>query len=254
MITYWTKSWNPVTGCYPPEHVVSAGCRNCYARRMVLNGLGSRYNGFAPTFHRDRMDEPMSWKKPQVVFISNMGDLFHPAISDQTIRQIIEVTRVCRKHQFLVLSKNPYRMRSFAFPENVLVGTSICLPTECQRNLDDLMEVDAPGGRWISFEPLLGEITANGIVGLHRVQWFVIGGENAPENARPMLRFWVDRLIAFARDNHIPVFYKGSGDNPSNPLHTAGYPTEYPGIIQSVIDGNSRLTNNDQCLQTVIDI
>ena len=54
--------WNPVTGCTP----VSAGCQNCYAKRMA-NRLRGRCgypadDPFRVTFHPERLNEPLRWK------------------------------------------------------------------------------------------------------------------------------------------------------------------------------------------------
>lgn len=74
----WTEStWNPVTGCTK----ISDGCLNCYAARMTrrLKAMGSANykNGFKLTTHRDSLELPLKWKKPQIIFVNSMSDLFH---------------------------------------------------------------------------------------------------------------------------------------------------------------------------------
>ena len=73
----WTEStWNPVTGCTK----ISAGCTNCYAERMAkrLHAMGqANYaNGFEVTMHAHALQHPLKWKKPQVIFVNSMSDLF----------------------------------------------------------------------------------------------------------------------------------------------------------------------------------
>lgn len=74
----WTEAtWNPVTGCTK----ISPGCRHCYAERMAkrLKAMGQpKYaNGFKLTTHRDLLEQPLGWKKPRMVFVNSMSDLFH---------------------------------------------------------------------------------------------------------------------------------------------------------------------------------
>src|SRR5437773_87287 len=87
-------TWNPVTGC----DRVSEGCDHCYALAMAarLKAMGSkRYQrdgdprrsgpGFGVTMHTDKLNEPMRWSKPRVVFVNSMSDLFHDAVTDDFI-------------------------------------------------------------------------------------------------------------------------------------------------------------------------
>src|SRR5579863_9863555 len=73
----WTEfTWNPVTGCIK----ISQGCKHCYAERMAkrLKAMGAqRYaDGFRPTLHWDLIDAPRAWRKPRLVFVNSMSDLF----------------------------------------------------------------------------------------------------------------------------------------------------------------------------------
>lgn len=109
---YATRRWNPTTGCSP----VSAGCANCWARRFANRHRG-RFGypadePFRPTCHPDRLDEPLRWRKPQVVAVSFMGDLFHEAIPDEFIAAVFGVMAAAERHTFLLLTKRPSRMRS----------------------------------------------------------------------------------------------------------------------------------------------
>ena len=107
----WTDAtWNPVTGCTP----ISEGCANCYARRMAkrLQAMGTRgyENGFAVTLHPDRLDQPLRWKKPRMIFVCSMGDLFHEDVPDGGIDEIFAIMALCPQHVFQVLTKRPERM------------------------------------------------------------------------------------------------------------------------------------------------
>ncbi|MCA9939952.1 MAG: DUF5131 family protein, partial [Anaerolineales bacterium] len=77
----WTQAtWNPVTGC----DKISPGCKHCYAERMSrrLQAMGNRNyaHGFQVTLHEHMLERPLSWHKPQLVFVNSMSDLFHEAV------------------------------------------------------------------------------------------------------------------------------------------------------------------------------
>src|SRR6056297_2114648 len=88
----WTdQTWNPVTGCSK----ISPGCQNCYAEKLAkrLQAMGNpRYqNGFEVTLHQDKIDEPLTWRKPRFVFVNSMSDLFHKKVPINFIKQVFKV-------------------------------------------------------------------------------------------------------------------------------------------------------------------
>lgn len=90
----WTETtWNPVTGC----NKISPGCKNCYAERLAkrLHAMGNpRYsNGFDVTIHRDLLDTPKRWRKPKLIFVNSMSDVFHPDVGDDFIQDIFNTIR-----------------------------------------------------------------------------------------------------------------------------------------------------------------
>jgi protein gp37 len=110
----WTeKVWNPITGCTQ----ISAGCDNCYAKRESprfknLPGY-SKENPFKPTFHANRLDQPLRWRKPSRIFVCSMGDLFHEEIKFEQIAAVFGVIAASPQHTFQVLTKRPERMKEF---------------------------------------------------------------------------------------------------------------------------------------------
>ena len=106
----WTEAtWNPLTGCTK----VSPGCAHCYAERMALRleamGQPKYQRGFEITLHEDLVEEPLRWKRPQMVFVNSMSDLFHEAVGAEFIVRVFEVMRKAWWHQFQVLTKRPER-------------------------------------------------------------------------------------------------------------------------------------------------
>lgn len=121
-IEWAEETWNPITGCSP----VSAGCKNCYARRMATRLRGRcgypANDPFAVTLHPDRLEQPLRWRKPRRVFVCSMGDLFHEDVPDEFIARIWWIMGQCagyldttryREHTFLALTKRPQRMKKW---------------------------------------------------------------------------------------------------------------------------------------------
>lgn len=194
----WTdRSWNVVTGC----DQVSAGCDHCYAKRMAkrLKAMGNpRYQvdgarptsgpGFGVTLHPDKLTEPFTWQKPQMVFVNSMSDLFHAEVPTAFIAQMFAVMALAPEHTFQILTKRPQRMRGLlrdagfwagvagaasrllaAHPGRVLppVGPETPLPNvwlgvsvesqEVAWRIDWLVQIPA-AVRFLSCEPLLGPL------------------------------------------------------------------------------------------------
>lgn len=206
----WTEStWNPITGCTK----VSAGCANCYAERMAarLQAMGSRSyeNGFKLTIHEHLFEVPLSWRKPRVIFVNSMSDLFHRSVPDRTILKLIDVMRAAHWHTFQILTKRAERLREISstidWPNNVWMGVSV----ESQRHvdrIDALREVDA-SVRFLSCEPLIGEISSMNLAG---IGWVIVGGESGPRS-RPMEKEWVLRIRDICAQAQVPFFFKQWG-------------------------------------------
>src|SRR3954451_287451 len=116
----WTEAtWNPVTGC----DRISPGCDHCYALTLAarLKRMGQpRYQrdgdprtsgpGFGLTLHEDKLEEPLRWRKPRVVFVNSMSDLFHKDVPMEFIARVFGVMAATPQHTYQVLTKRPKRM------------------------------------------------------------------------------------------------------------------------------------------------
>jgi protein gp37 len=206
----WTEStWNPLTGCTK----ISPGCKHCYAERMAkrLQGMGQpRYaNGFELTLHDDVLELPLTWKKPQRIFVNSMSDMFHRDVPVVFIQRAFDVMRRASWHQFQVLTKRSDRMAelsaSIEWPMNVWMGVSVERQDYVSR-IDDLRSTRAVL-KFLSLEPLLGPLRGLDLSGIH---WIIVGGESGP-GARPMEEAWVLDIRAQCQAADVPFFFKQWG-------------------------------------------
>ncbi len=206
----WTEStWNPVTGCTK----ISAGCKNCYAERMAkrlkLMGQSNYANGFQVTLHEHVLEYPLSWKKPQVIFVNSMSDLFHEQVPDSFIFKIFNIMKQAYWHQFQILTKRSTRLIELAsrleWTKNVWIGVSI-ENEDVKFRIDDLRFVPA-SVRFLSLEPLLGPFAS---LNLSNIDWVIVGGESGPK-ARPMKEEWVTQIKEQCIEQNVPFFFKQWG-------------------------------------------
>jgi protein gp37 len=205
----WTEAtWNPVTGCTQ----ISPGCAHCYAKTFAerFRGVpGHPYEqGFDLTIREERIEQPLSWKKPQLIFVNSMSDLFHEAVSDDFIRRVFTTMKTASWHRFQLLTKRPERLASMAstltFPGNLWVGVSV----ENQRwtsRIDYLRQVPAEV-RFLSCEPLLGPLDLN----LRGIHWVIVGGESG-HRARRMEPSWVRSIREQCAYSGTAFFFKQWG-------------------------------------------
>jgi protein gp37 len=270
----WTdETWNPVTGCTK----VSQGCKNCYAEGVAERFWASQYppveyplpveewppealesgatacmatrtRRFTDVMtHRDRLEQPLRWRKPRRVFVNSMSDLFHEDVPYDFIESVFGVMARAQAHTFQILTKRPERMREFfAHPgraawshwapvmdgvpgvrpmrhgewpgwplPNVWLGVSV----EDQATADERIPLllDTPAAvRFVSYEPALGPVDFIGGLpsGLHPafgfLDWIIVGGESG-HGARPFDLAWARSVIEQGRAAGVPVFVKQLG-------------------------------------------
>lgn len=240
-IQWATKVWNPVTGC----SAISSGCKNCYAKRMAETRLRGRFgydedDPFRTTFHADKLLEPTKWKKPSMIFISSMGDLFHKDVKYSWLEDLFEVMAAEKRHIFIVLTKRPHRMKEcfeFFFGDNhapnIWLGVSCENQKAANERIPTLLEIPA-ALRLVSLEPLLGPVSLrqtiyektcciDALAGLHgwpphvpildhnRLGWVIAGCESGPAH-RPMNMDWVRSIRDQCNDpdlaQPVPFFFK----------------------------------------------
>jgi protein gp37 len=206
----WTEStWNPVTGC----DKISPGCKHCYAERMAerLQAMGqANYrNGFELTLQPKMLELPLTWKKPQTIFVNSMSDLFHDDVPVEYIKRVFDVMARAQWHRFQVLTKRAERLAALApqlsWAANVWMGVSVENADYLSR-IDHLRETPA-AVKFLSLEPLLGPLSALDLRGIH---WVIVGGESG-FRARPMNEAWVVEIRQQCRRARVPFFFKQWG-------------------------------------------
>ncbi len=206
----WTQStWNPLTGCTK----ISAGCQHCYAERLAkrLRAMGqpNYANGFVLTTHEHTLALPATWKKPQLVFVNSMSDLFHRDVPLDFIQRTIAAMRQAPQHVFQVLTKRSERLleldTKLDWPSNVWVGVTV-ENAACAIRLDHLRMTHAPV-RFVSAEPLLGPLP---VLNLEGIDWLIAGGESGP-GARPVQEQWILGLRDQCLRAGVAFFFKQWG-------------------------------------------
>lgn len=121
MFNVVTKTWNPVTGCL-------YCCNYCWARQLATTKLKNSHRylqGFKPMLNEEEFRA--KFDKGDLVFVSDMGDLFGDFIPSNWIQRVLEHTARFPKTHFLFLTKNPTRYHQFLrhMPENAILGATI---------------------------------------------------------------------------------------------------------------------------------
>ncbi|MDK2971347.1 MAG: hypothetical protein PWP23_1102 [Candidatus Sumerlaeota bacterium] len=206
----WTEStWNPVTGCSK----ISPGCKHCYAERMAKRlhamGLPAYRHGFKVTLQPRALDIPLRWKKPQIIFVNSMSDLFHEAVPDEFILRVFDVMNRAPQHRYQILTKRAERLVELSprlpWAPHIWMGVSV--ENTDYRFRIDLLRETAAKIKFLSLEPLLGPLPRLKLKG---IDWVIVGGESGP-GARPMERDWVIDLRDQCRKAGTPFFFKQWG-------------------------------------------
>lgn len=263
----WADStWNPVTGClhgceycyarkiaerfepyeiYDPEMAIQ---RNLI-RRGQLIGIGKPYDliypvqqrnkkgkvsnapypfGFAPTFHRYKLDEPQKWKKPRNIFVCSMAELFGEWVPDEWIEQVFAACEAAPQHRYLFLTKNPKRYVDL-YAKNILpigkgywYGTTVISPE--QPFFYSHVPDDNPH-TFVSIEPIMGSF------GKIKAppDWVIVGAETGNRKGKVAPRKeWIDGIAEACKRYRTPIFMKES----LRELMDADFRQEFPWEVE----------------------
>lgn len=214
-IQYADYTWNPLamrcTKCSP-------GCDHCWhlgmANRLAgVSAIGERrraaYRGGPARLLPDELDAPLRKKRPAVIAVQFMGDLFHEAVADDLREAVFDIMARATQHTFLVLTKRPERMARMPAKyiigdygellPHLWLGVSVCNQAEADAKIISPV-------RWLSIEPMLEAITIAPHV-WQWIDWVVCGAESGP-GARPMQIEWARALKDQCVGEGVPFFYK----------------------------------------------
>ena len=206
----WTEmTWNPTTGCTK----VSAGCKFCYAevmaKRLQAMGIEKYQNGFQLAVHEDALDLPYTWRKPRVVFVNSMSDLFHPDVPLAFIQRVFQVMNENSKHVFQVLTKRADLLLKYSpfltWTPNIWMGVSVEDDRVIQR-IDFLRQTPAYV-KFLSCEPLIGPLPS---INLTDIDWVIVGGESG-RKPRPMSSDWALDIQEQCQRSNVAFFFKQWG-------------------------------------------
>src|SRR5712671_65700 len=210
----WTDAtWNPVTGCTK----ISAGCDHCYAERFSERFRGTPghpfSDGFDLTLRPERLDQPVSWRKPRMIFVNSMSDLFHKKVPTHFVSKVFDTMEKAHWHTYQVLTKRSSIMRNFLRsrygdgrgPAHIWCGVSV---EDGNRRSRIHHLQDSPAGmRFLSIEPLIAPI---GAIDLSGIDWVIVGGESGP-GAREMRLEWVRDIRDQCVKTGVAFFFKQWG-------------------------------------------
>ncbi len=210
----WTDTtWNPVTGCTK----ISAGCDNCYAARFSERFRGVPGHpfetGFDLTVRPERLSQPLGWKRPRMVFVNSMSDLFHKAIPPAYVAAVFDTMEQADWHTYQVLTKRSSLLQQFVnnryhdrpVPRQIWLGVSV-EDKKAATRIAHLQQANA-SVRFLSIEPLLAPV---GRLDLTGIDWVIVGGESGPR-ARHMDESWVIDIRNQCVRGGVAFFFKQWG-------------------------------------------
>lgn len=242
----WTRSddgsagatWNFITGC----REVSEGCDNCYAKTFAERWRGVPGHPFEQGFDvrmwPERLVLPLRWRTPRRVFVNSMSDLWLGRVDTGLIARAFAVMAVAQRHTFQVLTKRPGRMRSVLGDDrfwqtvltaavelgaaaaavsaiearrlpNLWLGVSVESQKWAPVRLDPLVDTTAGAVRFVSCEPLVGQVDLRPWL-RGGLDWVIAGGESGP-GARPMHPVWAESLRDQCVESGAAFFFKQWG-------------------------------------------
>ncbi len=210
-IEYLDYVWNFESGC-------TKGCAYCYAKKIATRFPDHYPNGFEPTLYPEAFTSPWHLRKPSIIGVGYMGDLFDDAIDPEGLvtwgdrvyvkaslrHRIFWTIQQAPQHRFLFLTKQPQNLAKWSpFPDNCWVGVSATDTESFQIATARLFEIEAKV-KYISLEPLLRPIEAP----VKNINWVIIGAQTKPF-IKPELE-WLGAIDHAATQAGIPIFHKDS--------------------------------------------
>lgn len=251
-IDYATYGWSITHGCSKQ----SEGCEHCYASFIAENQSKRSdtkhfMDGFKPKFDEDMLYVPLLDSRKGIVFVSPLGDLAHPDITDEQRRKVIEIIQADTQKMYLILTKRPEILvrlfKDVPVPSNCLLGVSV----ESEKFLFrmDILRQISSENLVVSFAPLIGSVRS---INFKKYTWVLIEGEatRPMKDARVVKIDWICSIIEQAKAASIPpaIYVKQLGNNVDGIVKskaTHGYLVEgvsyrqYPNLVKTFFGKNN---------------
>ena len=212
-IEYLTHTWNFYTGC---NHWKTGVCPipKCWAK-----DIAHRFNrSFEPTLNLKALNERLTIREPARIGVCFTGDLFGDWVNPEELvrapfhdwkimplrEMVINIVKRRPQHQFFFLTKAPENYQKWGlWPDNAWLGATVNYAAPMGMALTYFAETEAKH-KWLSIEPLMGEIKIGNLQG---VDWVVIGGWSGRSKVQPKIE-WIRRIVESCDRSGIPVFLK----------------------------------------------
>ena len=160
--------------------------------------------------HEGVLDKPLSWKNSRMIFTNSMSDFFHEQIPFEFLDRVIRVIRATPQHTYQILTKRSWRMMKYgerigSFPDNVWLGVTV-ESSSYKFRIEHLRKTNARI-RFLSIEPLIGQMGALALQGVH---WVIVGGESG-RNYRPCKIGWIRDIREQCKEENVAFFFKQWG-------------------------------------------
>jgi protein gp37 len=208
----WTEmTWNPTTGC----DKISTGCKFCYAEimshRLKSMGIEKYSDDFNIRIHEKELNAPYTWKKPKIVFVNSMSDLFHKHVPVEFIQKVFRVMKENPQHVFQILTKRADLLRYYDsegwlhWSHNIWMGVSVENAAVIDRI--EFLRLTNAKVKFLSCEPLISSLPD---LNLTNIDWVIVGGESG-RRPRPMNPEWVDDIKRQCEHADVAFFFKQWG-------------------------------------------
>ena len=217
----WTDhSWNCWIGCTK----VSPGCERCYAEAdQDLKYHRAKWGKDQPRSKTKTWGDPLKWNKKALaegerkkVFVNSLSDFFDTELTDEWRNEAIKIMHQCSMLDFLLLTKRSTYMRDYfsnhIMPFNVWPGVTV-ENQEYTKRIPNLQAIQNHPIKWLSVEPILGEIDLHPYLsGPDAISWVIVGGESG-EGARQVDLGWMRYLKEQCEEADVAFFCKQLGEN-----------------------------------------
>jgi protein gp37 len=181
------------------------------ARRLQAMGQDKYSNGFELTLHPETLKEPYTWKKPKMIFVNSMSDLFHKDIPVEYIQKIFGVMKDNPQHVFQILTKRADVLHYYDsegwldWSHNIWMGVTVEDNTVTKRI--DLLRETGARVKFLSCEPLLSDLPN---LNLQNIDWVIVGGESG-RTPRPIKEEWVMNIQEQCNNQSVAFYFKQWG-------------------------------------------